>query len=542
MKNMSVNDFSQRQSSTAIPDDSAVDVVLIGGGIMSATLGVFLQQLEPAWTIRMFERLDSVAQESSNGWNNAGTGHSALAEVNYTPQRADGSIDISKAIDIDEQFQVSRQFWSYLVRNGLIKEPNTFIHSVPHMSFVWGDDNIRFLRRRYEAMQESALFHGMEYSENYQTIKSWIPLIMEGRDPDQPVAATRMDIGTDVNFGSLTRQMVEQLQTSDRFSLHLRHEVQSFKKDPQGGWNVTVANLNDKGKSRTIHAKFVFIGAGGASLPLLQKSGIPESRHYGGFPVGGQFLVTENPDLVNQHLAKVYGRAPVGAPPMSVPHLDTRVIDGKRMLLFGPFASFSNKFLKNGSLWDLFRSLNCSNLKPMLQVGLNNFDLVKYLIGQLRQSNSGRFAALQQFFPNANQSDWSLWQAGQRVQIIKKEPGKGGQLRFGTELVFSEDGSLTALLGASPGASTAASIMIKLLERCFSKQMATTAWQEKIRAMVPSYGISLNQNAQLNERELRSTSEVLDLMQHLQTVAVEHFPSQDISDEVIEADVASGMR
>lgn len=539
MKSMSVNDLSQRQSNASAQDDSAVDVVLIGGGIMSATLGVFLQQLEPTWTIRMFERLDSVAQESSNGWNNAGTGHSALAEVNYTPQQADGSIDISKAIDIDEQFQVSRQFWSYLVRNGLVKEPNTFIHSVPHMSFVWGDDNIRFLRRRYEAMQGSALFHGMEYSEDYQKIKSWIPLIMEGRDPNQAVAATRMDIGTDVNFGSLTRQMIEQLQASDQFSLYLRHEVQSFKQDPQGGWNITVANLNDKGRSRTIHAKFVFIGAGGASLSLLQKSGIPEGRYYGGFPVGGQFLVTENSDLVNQHLAKVYGKAPVGAPPMSVPHLDTRVIDGKRMLLFGPFASFSSKFLKNGSLWDLFRSLNGSNIKPMLQVGLNNFDLVKYLIGQLRQNSSGRFAALQQFFPNANPSDWSLWQAGQRVQIIKKEPGKGGQLRFGTELVSADDGSLTALLGASPGASTAASIMIKLLESCFSEQMATADWQEKIKAMVPSYGISLNQNAQLNERELRTTSEVLDLMQHLPSASVEHFPQEEIHDEAIEADIAS---
>ncbi|MFM2480667.1 malate dehydrogenase (quinone) [Celerinatantimonas sp. YJH-8] len=497
----------------------AVDVVLIGGGIMSATLGSFFQQLQPDWSIEMFERLDQVANESSNGWNNAGTGHSALAELNYTPKRSDGSIDISKAIDIDEQFQVSRQFWAYLVKSGFIRDPNTFINSVPHMSFVWGADNVEFLRQRYQTMQQCPLFHGMDFSDDPETIRAWTPLLMQGRDPSEPVAATRTVIGTDVNFGALTHQMIDCLREHSQFSLSLRHEVRALKKTQDGDWQLTVLNLAS-GQSRTLRAKYVFIGAGGASLSLLQKSGIPQARQYGGFPVGGQFLVTENQELVAAHQAKVYGKAPVGAPPMSVPHLDTRVIDGKRMLLFGPFASFSSKFLKNGSLMDLFKTLNSSNIKPMIQVGLSNFGLIKYLISQLCQRDADRFKALRQFFPEINPKDWSLWQAGQRVQIIKKEPGGKGQLRFGTELVSADDGSLTALLGASPGASTSASIMLRLLETCFAEKMATPAWQNKIRQMVPSYGVELHCNEALNEQELRSTSEILQLSHHLSSDSV----------------------
>lgn len=497
-----------------------LDVVLIGGGVMSATLGMLLQQLQPDWSMALFERLDGVAQESSNGWNNAGTGHSALAELNYTPEQADGSIDISKAITIDEQFQLSRQFWAYLVKSGVIKDPDTFITSVPHMSFVWGAENVEFLRKRYEQMQQSPLFQGMEFSTDPQVIGQWAPLLMQQRPQGEPVAATRMTIGTDVNFGGLTRQLVAQLRQHPLFSLSLRHEVSSLQQRADGLWQLTVKNLSS-GQSWTLYSRHVFIGAGGASLPLLQKSGIPEARQYGGFPVGGQFLVTENPDLVAAHQAKVYGKAPVGAPPMSVPHLDTRVIDGKPMLLFGPFASFSSKFLKNGSLLDLFKSLNRSNLKPMMQVGLGHFDLVKYLLGQLCQRQSDRIKALQQFFPEAQSEDWSLVQAGQRVQIIKKEPGKKGELRFGTELVCAEDGSLSALLGASPGASTSASIMLDLLARCFPEKLATPAWQAKIREMIPTYGIALDQNSELNEQELRQTSEWLQLESHLEPVGVD---------------------
>ncbi|MGP9420353.1 malate:quinone oxidoreductase [Pseudomonas reactans] len=495
----------------AAEEEKSVDVLLIGGGIMSATLGTYLQELEPDWSINMVERLDGVAEESSNGWNNAGTGHSALAEMNYTPEKADGSIDISKAVEVNEGFQISRQFWSYQVENGVLHDPRSFINSVPHMSFVWGDANVDFLHKRYLALQKSTLFRGMEYSQDPTKIKEWIPLVMEGRDPNQKIAATRIPIGTDVNFGEITHQLVASLQKNQNFSLSLGHEVRDIKRNPDNTWNVTVADLKNNGKESVVKAKFVFIGAGGASLTLLQKSGIPEADNYGGFPVGGQFLVTENPEIVNRHLAKVYGKASVGAPPMSVPHLDTRVFNGKRVLLFGPFATFSSKFLKNGSLWDLFGSVNFSNIGPMTDVGIDNFDLVKYLISQVMLSDNDRYEALKEYFPDAKKEDWRLWTAGQRVQIIKKDPKEGGVLRLGTEVVSSKDGSIAALLGASPGASTAAPIMLHLMETVFKDKVATQEWQTKLKQIIPSYGTKLNGNVEATEKELGYTSRVLQL-------------------------------
>jgi len=492
-------------------DQKNVDVMLIGGGVMSATLGTYLQELEPQWNIEMVERLDKVAEESSNGWNNAGTGHSALAEMNYTPEKDDGSIDISKAVEINESFQISRQFWTYQVNRGVLTNPKSFINSTPHMSFVWGDDNVNFLHKRYEALQKSTLFRGMEYSEDHAQIEKWIPLVMEGRDPKQKIAATRIPIGTDVNFGEITRQLVASLQKSDRFSLETGHEVRDIKRADDGGWNVTVADLHNNNAEHVVHAKFVFIGAGGAALPLLQKSGIPEADNYAGFPVGGEFLVTDNPAVVQRHLAKVYGKASVGAPPMSVPHLDTRMLDGKRVLLFGPFATFSTKYLKNGSLWDMFGATTTSNFMPMVHVGLDNFDLVKYLIGQLMLSDDDRFAALKEYFPDAKKEDWRLAIAGQRVQIIKKDAEKGGVLRLGTEVVASKDGSIAALLGASPGASTAAPIMLTLMEKVFKDKVASDAWQSKLKEIIPSYGQKLNGNVAATEKELSETSRVLQL-------------------------------
>ena len=505
-----------------------VDVLLIGGGIMSATLGVWLNELEPGMSMEMIERLDGVALESSNGWNNAGTGHSALAEMNYTPEKPDGSIDISKAVEINESFQISRQFWSYQVENGVLHNPRSFINSTPHMSFVWGDDNINFLRKRFAALQQSTLFRGMEYSEDPAQIKQWIPLVMEGRDPAQKVAATRIPIGTDVNFGEITRQLVASLQKKPNFSLSLGHEVRDIKRNPDNTWDVTVADLKNDGKESVIKAKFVFIGAGGASLTLLQKSGIPEADNYGGFPVGGEFLVTENPDVVKRHLAKVYGKASVGSPPMSVPHLDTRILDGKQVLLFGPFATFSSKFLKNGSLWDLFGSVNFSNIMPMTHVGIDNFDLVKYLVSQVMLSDDDRFDALREYFPDAKKEDWRLWEAGQRVQIIKKDEKEGGVLRLGTEVVSSKDGSITALLGASPGASTAAPIMLHLMEKVFKDKVATPEWQAKLKEIIPSYGTELNGNVAATEKELGDTSRVL-MLDNPQPKAAEPAPAADNS-------------
>ncbi len=492
-------------------EEQETDVLLIGGGIMSATLGTYLQELEPQWSMTMVERLDGVAQESSNGWNNAGTGHSALMELNYTPKKADGSISIEKAVEINEAFQISRQFWAYQVNNGVMHEPRSFITTVPHMSFVWGDENVNFLRARYTALQQSTLFRGMRYSEDHAQIKEWAPLVMEGRDPKQKVAATRTEIGTDVNYGEITRQLIASLQKKPNFALQLSTEVRGFKRNADNSWTVTVADLKNNEAEHAIKAKFVFIGAGGAALKLLQETEIPEAKGYAGFPVGGQFLVAENPDVVNRHLAKVYGQASVGAPPMSVPHIDTRILDGKRVVLFGPFATFSTKFLKNGSLWDLLSSTTTSNFMPMVNVGLDNFDLVKYLVSQVMLSDDDRFAALQEYYPEAKKEDWRLWQAGQRVQIIKSDAEKGGVLRLGTEVVSDKEGTIAALLGASPGASTAAPIMLHLMEKVFKDKVASPQWQAKLKTIIPSYGTKLNGNVDATEQELQYTSEVLGL-------------------------------
>ncbi|KPX48466.1 putative malate:quinone oxidoreductase [Pseudomonas syringae pv. helianthi] len=487
-----------------------VDVLLVGGGIMSATLAVWLNELGPSWSMEMVERLDGVAEESSNGWNNAGTGHSALAELNYTPEDKNGNVDISKAIEINEAFQISRQFWSWQVKTGVLKNPRSFINSTPHMSFVWGDNNIQFLRKRYAALQASPLFSGMQYSEDHEQIKKWVPLMMEGRDPAQKLAATWSPIGTDVNFGEITRQFVATLKAKPNFNLQLSSEVNDITHNDDGTWRVKYKNLKDGTVTET-DTKFLFIGAGGAALHLLQESGIPEAKEYGGFPVGGSWLVTDNQTLAMQHMGKAYGIASTGAPPMSVPHLDTRVLDGKRVILFGPFATFSTKFLKNGSYLDLLTSTTTHNVWPMTRVGIEQYPLIEYLAGQVMMSDDDRFAALQQYFPNAKKEDWRLMQAGQRVQIIKRDEEKGGVLKLGTEIVASKDGSIAGLLGASPGASTAAPIMLGVLEKVFKDKVATPEWQAKLHQIVPSYGTKLNNNPDRVAEEWAYTAEVLQL-------------------------------
>ncbi len=491
------------------PFHTTPDVLLIGAGIMSATLGVMLQELQPGTTIELVERLDAVAMESTDAWNNAGTGHSAFCELNYTPEKTDGNVDVSKAIKIAESFEISRQFWSFLIESGFLESPD-FIRQTPHLSFVWGEKNVEYLKKRFEAMQQSPLFAGMIYSEDADLLKQWMPLVMEGRDASQKVAATRMEIGTDINFGALTRAMIEKLQTTEGVGVHLGHEVESLKKEADGRWRIEIKERAG-GKTTTVRAKFVFIGAGGGSLPLLLKSGIPEGKGFGGFPVSGQWLKCTNPAVIARHEAKVYGKASVGAPPMSVPHLDTRIIDGQKALLFGPYAGFTTKFLKQGSLLDLPLSIKPSNMIPMLCVGRDNIPLTKYLIDQVRQSPDDRMTALREFFPDAKKEDWQLEIAGQRVQVIKKDPKRGGVLEFGTEVVSAKDGSLAALLGASPGASTTISIMLTLLERCFKDEMSSPAWQEKLRAMIPSAGQSLATDAALCEQIRKHTAETLNL-------------------------------
>ncbi|WP_354430865.1 MULTISPECIES: malate:quinone oxidoreductase [unclassified Mucilaginibacter] len=491
--------------------NTTVDVVLVGAGIMSATLGVMLKQLQPDLTIEIFERLDTVAAESSDAMNNAGTGHSAFCELNYTPQRKDGSIEIVKAIKIAEQFEITKEFWSFLVENGYVDSPQSFISKIPHMSFVWGDDNVDYLKKRRDALVQHHFFKGMEYSEDHAQIKKWAPLIMDGRDGGHNVSATFMDIGTDVNFGSLARSLVSKLQQKPGVTLSLNHDVNDIKRNKDNSWKIKVSD-RISGNKRELNAKFVFVGAGGGALHLLQKTGIPESKGFGGFPVSGQWLVCNNPEIIKQHEAKVYGKASVGSPPMSVPHLDSRMIDGKKALLFGPYAGFSTRFLKKGSLFDLFTSIKLNNILPLLAVGRDNMALTKYLISQVLQSPTDRLKALQEYFPAAKADEWVLDIAGQRVQIIKKDAKHTGVLEFGTEVVTSADGSISALLGASPGASTSVPIMVDLITRCFKDKAQTAAWQTIFKKMIPSYGQSLTTDEALADATRARTSKVLGLV------------------------------
>lgn len=488
--------------------ETNTDVILIGAGIMSATLGILLKELDPNCNIKVFEKLEGAGEESSNEWNNAGTGHAALCELNYTAEKPDGSIDISKAININEQFQVSMQFWSHLVKNKLIENPQEFIMPLPHMSLVEGDENVAFLKKRFEALSANPLFQGMEYSDDPSTLKEWIPLIMEGRSSSDPIAATKIDSGTDVNFGALTRMLFDRLKTENT-DIRYRHSVEDLKRTEHGLWEVKVRN-HEKNTLEYHTAKFVFVGGGGGSLHILQKSGIPEGKHIGGFPVSGIFMVCNNPDVIAQHHAKVYGKAKVGAPPMSVPHLDTRFIENKKSLLFGPFAGFTPKFLKTGSMMDLVTSVKPDNLLTMLSAGAKNMSLTNYLVRQVMLSKEQRMEELREFIPNAKSEDWDFVVAGQRVQVIKDtEAGGKGTLQFGTEVVSAEDGSIAALLGASPGASTAVQVMLEVLTKCFPDRIQE--WEPKIKEMIPSYGLSLMENPALLSDIHASTGETLQL-------------------------------
>jgi malate dehydrogenase (quinone) len=486
------------------------DVVLIGAGIMSATLGIILKELNPDITIQIFEQLDQPGLESSDAWNNAGTGHSAFCELNYTPQKPDGSVDISKALKICHDYEISREFWAYLVEKKYVSDPSTFIRQVPHISFVWGKDNVDYLKKRYTSLTNNVLFSGMQYTEDRDLITQWAPLIMKDRETKTPVAATNMHMGTDVNFGTLTRQLITKLASMPGVTVHYNMEVEDIDPHKKGGWNVETKSMLHGG-DEDCQAKFVFIGAGGATLHLLKDAEIEERKGYGGFPVSGLWLQCVNEELIQMHNAKVYGKASVGAPPMSVPHVDTRMINGRKELLFGPFAGFSTKFLKSGSKMDLAKSLRMDNLLPMISAGLRNVPLTKYLIEQVRLTHEDRIEALKEYVPVGKLKDWKLREAGQRVQVIKKDEGRKGKLEFGTEAVVAADGSVAALLGASPGASTAAAIMFSILPKCFPKESKSDAWQSKLREMAPSLGLALSKDEKLVEVTRKRTTQILKL-------------------------------
>lgn len=482
---------------------SRYDAVLVGAGIMSATLAALLHELDPELRLLMVERLQAPGLESSAAENNAGTGHAANCELNYTPLQPDGSVATAKALAINTAFERSLEFWASLTEKGKLL-PQQFLHLVPHISVVFGDADLAFLHQRFQQLSALPAFASMQWSTDAAELAEWMPLVMEGRANAESVAATCIKRGTDVDFGLLTRAYVKSLQASGALELSCGCEVVHLQRLGQHQWNL---DLKHSSGSRSVQTPFVFLGAGGGALPLLQRSGIPEAAAYAGFPVSGQWLVCSEPGLTARHHAKVYGKAKVGAPPMSVPHLDSRWIDGCRSLLFGPYAGFSSKFLKQGSRLDLLRSVRRSNFRSMLEVGFKNFDLVTYLLSELQQSEKDRFETLKQFLPNAQLNDWKLSVAGQRVQIIKRT-AVGGRLQMGTEVVSAEDGSLAALLGASPGASTAVTVMLEVLQRCWSERMASESWQQRLQKLLPSYGHDPNSDPLLL-RQMRIRSNKL---------------------------------
>jgi malate dehydrogenase (quinone) len=462
------------------------DVILIGSGVMSSNLGAMLKRLEPALTIQVYEVTDGLSQESSDGWNNAGTGHAGICELSYTPHREkDGSVNVAKAIQIFEQFEHSKQFWSYAVASGMVDKPREFINPVAHLSFVHGQEQVDYLKARYDGMSAHHFFRDMEYSTDRATIGSWAPLLVEGRK-EVPIAATKMDGGTDVNFGNISRKLLGWLDQQPGCGIASNHRVIDLTKT-EHGWHVRVKDLRT-GEVHENNAKFVFVGAGGGSLTLLQKSGIPEAKGLGGFPIGGQWLICENPEIVAQHQAKVYGQPLESAPTMAVPHLDTRILDGKKTLLFGPFAAWTTKFLhKKGSYLDLPLSVKPDNLATLLKIGASNLPLVQYLVQQGTQSMSDRMDVLHVFYPAAKAEDWKLIDAGIRVQAIKKTDGEAGIVHYGTEVITDADRTISALLGASPGASVSVNIVLDVVKLCFPKLLETPEGQARMKEMIPTW-------------------------------------------------------
>ncbi|MFK7788163.1 MAG: malate dehydrogenase (quinone) [Phycisphaeraceae bacterium] len=471
----------------ASTNDQNPDVLLIGSGVMSATLGAMLKNLKPDMKVQLFEAAETYSPEASNGWHNAGTGHAGICELSYTPDRGeDGEVDVHKAIEIFHQFEHSKQFWGYAVREGIIEDATTFINPVPHIAFVYGQPQVDFLKSRYKGMQAHHFFEAMSFTEDRETLKQWAPLLLDGRDPNEAIAATKMDIGSDVNFGSIARQFTEWLGKQDGCSAQTNHKVTDLS-ETADGWKVTIKNTADN-KTFVRHAKFVFIGAGGGSLPLLQKSGIDEAKGFGGFPIGGQWLICDKPEIYEQHGAKVYGLSPGAAPTMAVPHLDIRVIDGKRALLFGPYAAWTTKFLHETGRWtDLLKSIRLDNIASLIKVGLYNIPLVRYLIQQGLQSMNTRMGELKNFYPAADVKDWKLIDAGIRVQAIKKEDGDAGIVHFGTEVVTNKKKTISALLGASPGASVSTNIILQVVKQCFADELATPDGHARMKQMVPTY-------------------------------------------------------
>jgi malate dehydrogenase (quinone) len=487
----------------------APDVVLVGSGIMSSTLAVMLKRLDPRLRIQIVEVAPELAREASDGWNNAGTGHAGLCEMSYTPSRdPDGRVPIARALRIFEQFEHSKQFWAATAAAGAVGEPADFIHAVPHLCFVKGADDVDFLKARHAAMKEHHFFRDMQLTTDATVIQDWAPLVMEGRAPG-PVAAT-VGGGTEVNYGLLARRLCDWLAQQEQCGVATGWKVTRLRRGG-GQWQLGLRCVST-GEVREQRARFVFVGAGGGSLPLLQSTGLAEVAGLGGFPIGGQWLVCDEPAICAQHEAKVYGATPPSSPSLGSGHLDVRRLDGQRQLLFGPFASWTTRFLKHSGRWtDLPLSIRLNNLTSLLRTGVRNWSLVRYLVTQGLQNMDDRMQALREYYPNARSEHWRLVQAGIRVQAIKK--ADRGAVNFGTEVFSSVDCSLAALLGASPGASVSVSIALETVQTCLPHLLASAEGRERMRQMIPTFDIDLKRpgNAALFEKNTRKASERLQL-------------------------------
>ena len=485
--------------------DIQYDAVLVGAGIMSATLAILISEILPSAQILIIEKLESAGLESTGAFNNAGTGHAANCELNYTPTNKDGTFQMDKALKINNAFEISLEFWASLYKSGKI-DVAKFLKFIPHISFVNGGENSDFLYRRYLNMKKFKEFEEIEFSSSFDEISSWAPLITLDRNKSEKIAATRIKRGTDINFEALTNEYFSYLKSNKNIEIKYSTELVNLKRFERNKWELF---LRENGKEISLVTNYIFLGAGGKTINLLQKSRIPESRFYGGFPVSGKWLISDKVKLTSQHNAKVYGKADIGSPPMSVPHLDSRWISGKKYLLFGPFAGVTTKFLKKGSYFDLFDSFKKDNISSIFDVGLNNFDLINYLISQSLQNHSARIRHLKKIMPSALPMDWYLRDAGQRVQIIKKTK-QGGILKFGTEVVNSEDGSLAALLGASPGASSAVEIMLEVFQKSCLIKKEEFLLEKKLSHLI-SFKNSSNKEYQENIK--RRNNEILGFHQ-----------------------------
>ena len=492
-----------------VPDSANPDVVLIGGGIMSATLAALLEVVAPQWSITVFESA-------------AGRRRRELARLEQRrhrprrPVRAELHARRARRPGGPGQGRHDQRAVPGLPpvlvapgRAGLTGAPKEFINPVPHVSFVTGEDGRAYMRARHEALAAQPLFDGLEYSDDPAELAEWTPLMMAGRDPRQLVAATRSAAGTDVNFGALTRMLLE--DAADRgVAVHCqpaRHEPRPARPTAAGR---SPCRDTVTGERRTVRRPVRLRRRRRRRAAAAAEGGHPGDRRASAASRSAASSCAPAPPSWSQHQAKVYGQAAVGAPPMSVPHLDPRVIDGDHSLMFGPYAGFSPKFLKAGSMFDLPRSVKPNNLGSMLGVARTELALTRYLVNELLQSGADRHQTLRAFVPDGRRA--RLGDDHRRPARPGHQAGPGDRPRRapvrhrGRRRRRRHDRRPARRL---PGASTAVSAMLDLLERCFPDRMP--AWRPALQEAIPSYGRSLADDPALLAEVRASTMQTLEL-------------------------------